>query len=95
MLKIPPHSIEAEQSVLWSILIDKDCFITIWEILSPEDFYSDANLAIYEVMYWLYKLNKPIDLITVKEKLDDKKILEKVGWIVYLSELTEIVPYYI
>ena len=92
MLKIPPHSIEAEQSVLWSILIDKDCFITIWEILTPEDFYSDANSTIYEVMYSLYKLNKPIDLITVKEKLDDKKILDKIGWIIYLSELTEIVP---
>jgi len=92
MLKIPPHSIEAEQSVLWSVLIDKDCFITIWEILNPEDFYSDANVIIFEVMVGLYKLNKPIDLITVKEKLDDNKMLEKVWWIIYLSELTEIVP---
>ncbi len=92
MLKIPPHSIEAEQSVLWSILIDKDCFITIWEILTPEDFYSDTNMEIYKVMLWLYKLNKPIDLITVKEKLDDNKILEKIWGIIYLSELTEIVP---
>jgi len=92
MLKIPPHSIEAEQSVLWSLLIDKDCFITIWDMLNPEDFYSDSNLAIFEVMSGLYKLNKPIDLITVKEKLDDLKILEKIWWIIYLSELTEIVP---
>ena len=92
MLKIPPHSIEAEQSVLWSILIDKDCFVIIWEMLAPEDFYSDSNLIIFEIMYGLYKLNKPIDLITVKEKLDDKKVLDKVWWIIYLSELTEIVP---
>jgi len=76
MLKIPPHSIEAEQSVLWSILIDKDCFITIWEMLNPEDFYSDANLAIYEVMHWLYKLNKPIDLITVMIVKFLKKLVE-------------------
>ena len=92
MLKIPPHSIEAEQSVLWSILIDKDCFITIWEMLSSEDFYSDSNSIIFEIMSGLYKLNKPIDLITVKEKLDDNKTLEKIWWIIYLSELTEIVP---
>ena len=82
MLKIPPHSIEAEQSVLWSLLIDKDCFITIWDMLLSEDFYSDSNMLIFEVMVDLYKINKPIDLITVKEKLDDKKILEKVWWIV-------------
>jgi replicative DNA helicase len=92
MLKIPPHSIEAEQSVLGSLLIDKDCFITIWDMLLSEDFYSDSNLIIFEIMSDLYKLNKPIDLITVKEKLDDKNILDKVWWIVYLTELTEIVP---
>ena len=92
MLKVPPHAIEAEQSVIWSILIDKDCFITIWDMLKPEDFYSDANSTIFEVIFDLYKLNKPIDLITVKEKLDDKKLLDKIGWITYLAELTEIVP---
>ncbi len=92
MLKVPPHALEAEQSVIWSILIDKDCFITIWDMLKSEDFYSDANSTIFSVIFDLYKLNKPIDLITVKEKLDDKKFLDKIGWISYLAELTEIVP---
>lgn len=92
MLKIPPHAIEAEQSVIWSILIDKDCFITIWDMLKSDDFYSDVNSTIFSVIFDLYKLNKPIDLITVKEKLDDKKLLDKIGWISYLAELTEIVP---
>ena len=92
MLKIPPHTLEAEQSVIWSILIDKDCFITIWDMLKPEDFYSDSNSTIFSVIFDLYKLNKPIDLITVKEKLDDKKLLDKIWWISYLTELTEIVP---
>jgi len=92
MLKVPPHALEAEQSVIWSILIDKDSFITIWDMLKPEDFYSDVNSTIFSVIFDLYKLNKPIDLITVKEKLDDKKYLEKIGWITYLTELTEIVP---
>lgn len=92
MLKVPPHAIEAEQSVIWSILIDKDCFITIWDMLKAEDFYTDANSTIFWIIFELYKLNKPIDLITVKEKLDDKKILDKIWWISYLTELTEIVP---
>lgn len=92
MLKVPPHALEAEQSVIWSILIDKDCFITIWDMLKHEDFYSDVNSTIFEIIYDLYKLNKPIDLITVKEKLEDKKLLDKVWWITYLTELTEIVP---
>ncbi len=92
MLRVPPHALEAEQSVIWSILIDKDCFITIWDMLKHEDFYSDVNSTIFEIIYDLYKLNKPIDLITVKEKLEDKKLLDKVWWITYLTELTEIVP---
>lgn len=92
MLKVPPHSIEAEQSVLWSLLIDKEAFLVIWDILKIDDFYSEQNAIIFWVMYELYKFNKPIDLITVKEKLDDKNILDKVWWISYLSELTEIVP---
>lgn len=92
MLKVPPHSLEAEQSVLWSLLIDKDWFLTISDILTHEDFYDENNLIIFEIMFNLYKLNKPIDLITVKDKLADKKILDKIGWMTYLSELTEIVP---
>lgn len=92
MLKVPPHSLEAEQSVLWSILIDKDSFIIIWDLLLETDFYSESNAIIFWVMYDLFKRSKPIDLITVKEKLDDKGVLEKVGWISYLTELTDIVP---
>ncbi len=92
MLKIPPYSLEAEQSVLWSLLIDKDWFITVWDLLTPEDFYDDANVKIYEVMFELFRVNKPIDLITVREKLNDKKLLDAVWGITYLTELTEIVP---
>ncbi len=92
MLKIPPHSIEAEQSVLWSLLIDKDWFLIISDLLSKEDFYDDKNAKIYEVMLELYTKNKPIDLITTKERLDDKWLLDGIWGIWYLIELTEIVP---
>nr|MDD3719998.1 replicative DNA helicase [Candidatus Gracilibacteria bacterium] len=92
MLKVPPHSVEAEKSVLGSLLIDKDGFIIIGDLLKSEDFYDDANAIIYSAMFDLYKNHKPIDLITVKEKLDDKNLLEKIGGITYLTELIDIVP---
>lgn len=92
MLKIPPHSAEAEKSVLWSLLIDKDWFIVIWDLLKSEDFYDDSHAIIYNAMFDLYKSHKPIDMITVKEKLDDKNLLDKVWWIIYLTELIDIVP---
>ena len=91
-MKVPPHSYESEQSVLWAILIDKDCLLSIWDLLKPEDFYNDVNGIIYDVIMDLYKNNSPIDLITVKEKLENRKLLEKVWWITYLTELTDIVP---
>jgi len=92
MLKIPPHSIEAEQSVLWSLLIDKDWFLVISDLLTFEDFYDDRNSKIYEVMLELYTKNKPIDIITVKERLDDKWLLDSLWGLSYIIELTEIVP---
>lgn len=92
MLKIPPHSIEAEMSVLWSLLIDKDWFLVISDLLLKDDFYDDKHAKIYEVMLDLYTRNKPIDIITVNERLDDKKLLDEIGWINYIIELTQIVP---
>lgn len=92
MLKVPPYSTEAEQSVLWSILIDKESLLSIWDLLREEDFYVEQNSIIYWVIMELYKKNKPIDLITVREKLDDKWMLEKIWWQTYLMELTDVVP---
>lgn len=92
MMKVPPYSLEAEQSVIGSLLIDKDGFILIGDMLAPEDFYEDANAKIFDVVAELFRFNKPIDLITVKEKLDDKQLLDSVGGMAYLTELTEIVP---
>lgn len=92
MLKIPPHSIEAEQSVLWSLIIDKDWFLVISDMLVKEDFYDEKNAKIFEVMVELYTKNRPIDIITVKERLQDKWLLEDIWWLNYIVELTEIVP---
>lgn len=92
MLKIPPHSLEAEQSVLWSLLIDKDGFLVVSDLLAKEDFYDERNAKIYETMIELYMKSKPIDIVTVKERLDDKNLLNDIWGIAYIIELTEIVP---
>lgn len=92
MIKVPPHNIEAEQSVLGSLLVDRDWFFVIGDLLTPEDFYDESNKYIYDAMLDLYKHNRPIDIITVKDKLDSKKLLDKVGGISYITELVDIVP---
>ena len=92
MLKIPPHSMEAEQSVLWSLLIDKDWFLVISDLLTKEDFYDDKNAKIYEIMQELYTKSKPIDIITVKDRLQDRWYLDDIWGLNYIVELTEIVP---
>ena len=72
--KIPPHNEEAEQSVLGSVLIDKDAIGLISEIIKPKDFYNDTNGLIYESMLSLYEERKPIDLITLTSELKKKKM---------------------
>ncbi len=86
--KVPPHSIEAEQGVLGSILLDKDGIIQVSSLLTPVDFYDNKNALVYEVMLDLFSKNRPIDLLTVRELLDDRKKLEEVGGNQYLIALT-------
>jgi len=91
-LTVPPHSIEAERSVLGSILIDKDGIIQVASLLSPVDFYDPAHSIVYDAMLELFSRNRPIDAITVREIIDDKKELEKsvemplllISWRVFL-----------
>ena len=90
--KIPPHNIEAEQSVLGSIMIDEDAISVAVELLRPEDFYRKDHASIYESVLDLYNDNKPVDLITIKNVIDEKGLLDKMGGIDYLSKLIDILP---
>ena len=76
--KIPPHSIEAEQGVLGSILLDKDGILQVSSLITAEDFYDTKNAYIYSAMLDLFLKNRPIDILTVREVLDDRKKLEEV-----------------
>jgi replicative DNA helicase len=90
--KIPPHSFEAEQSVLGAILIDKNSIVEVAGFLRPEHFYENRHAEIYSAMLELYEERKPIDLLTLSEKLKSKKKDKEIGGSAYLSELTGVVP---
>lgn len=88
LTKVPPHSVEAERGVLGSILIDKDGIIQVSGLLAPGDFYDNAHGLVYEAMLTLFAANRPIDLLTVREYLDDRQKLDSVGGNAYLLELS-------
>ena len=92
VLRIPPHNIEAEQSVLGAIIMDQEAVIVASEILRPADFYRPDHQQIYEAMLELYSTGNPVDLITIQNRLSAKGVLEQIGGIRYLAELATIVP---
>lgn len=90
--KLPPQDMEAETSVLGSLLLDKDAIIKVADFLNPSDFYQDNNAKIYEVMLELFEQRTPIDMVTLNSKLKEKKILSEIGGASYLSNLVNSVP---
>jgi len=90
--KIPPQNIEVEQSLLGALLLDKNAFDKIADIVQPTDFYRDAHRHIYEAMQMLYSKQEPIDLVTISNLLEERKLIEKVGGRSYLATLANIVP---
>ena len=90
--KLPPHNMEAEQSVLGSLLIDRDAVIRIASFLKPSDFYSGGNGLIYEAILDLYNRRVPPDFVTVVDELTRRDRLNDVGGISYLTELINTVP---
>lgn len=91
-VRIPPHSPEAEESVLGALLLDRDAIISIAEFLKPDDFYDDRHKAVYECALELYEERVPIDILTISERLKKRKILKKIGGSTYLVELANQVP---
>jgi len=90
--KIPPQNIEAERSVLGSLLIDKDAIVKVADIIKPEDFYQEKHKIIYEAMLDIYEKREPIDLLSLSNKLKERKLLKSIGGQSYLAELTNEVP---
>ena len=72
--RVPPQSLEAEMSLLGSLLLDKDAMLKIADLIRPEDFYKDANARIFETITDLYSRNEPADLLTISTRLEEKGI---------------------
>ncbi|MEW6325629.1 MAG: replicative DNA helicase [Nitrospirota bacterium] len=90
--KMPPQNLEAEQSVLGSILLDNHALNRVLEFLSARDFYKDAHRRIFESMLELHERNEGIDLVTLTDVLNRRNDLERVGGPAYLTELVNVVP---
>ena len=91
-LRVPPHNLEAETSVLGSLMLDKDAVIKVADLLKVGDFYKDDHNLIYETMLGLYEDREPIDVLSLANKLEEKGELERVGGSSYLASLVNSVP---
>ncbi|MEA1909671.1 MAG: replicative DNA helicase [Patescibacteria group bacterium] len=89
---IPPQNIDAEKSLLGSLLLDKDAIIKVADVVSPEDFYEDRHKFIFVAMLSLYEKTRPIDVITVTDVLRDQNKLDQIGGVSYLTSLASDIP---
>lgn len=89
---VPPHNLDAERSVLGSVLIDKDALIKISDVVKPQDFYHDSHKNIYQAMVDLFDKRSPIDLVTLTNILEERDQLKLIGGATYLSQLAAEVP---
>ncbi len=90
--RIQPHSEEAEKSVLGSMLMDRDAIVEAEDILVKEDFYHRQYGILFEAMVELYQEGKPVDLITLQDKLKEKDVPEALSSLDFFRELVDIVP---
>ena len=89
--KLPPQDTKLEDAVLGAIMLEKDAYNTVCEILKPEAFYNPANQKIYEAIQHLSSVGRPIDMLTVTDQLRTNKTLEEVGGAIRITELTGMV----
>lgn len=92
LMKTPPHNLESEQCVIGSIIMEEETMVPVAEILDIEDFYIDAHKVIYESMLELNNERKPIDMVTVSNRLKEKGYLNQVGGVTYLTSITNMIP---
>ncbi|MBT4071961.1 MAG: replicative DNA helicase [Candidatus Magasanikbacteria bacterium] len=92
MGRVPPQNIEAEMSLLGAILLDKEAMFKIVDLMEAEYFYKNSHKRIYETMLELYAKSEPIDVLTLSNRLREKKLIEQVGGNSYIVKLSNMVP---
>jgi replicative DNA helicase len=90
--RLPPQSLDAEQAVLGSILIDADAMLEVASLVTPDDFYKQGNGKIFDAILRLYERNEPYDVVTVSTELDVAGDLDAVGGRTYLTSLSNATP---
>jgi len=92
MDRLPPQNLEAEQSVIGAMLLDKNAVIDVAEFLTAEHFYDQKNGIVFSTIIELFEEGAPIDLVTVSDRLKSKDMLKKIGGRTYLNDLVAMVP---
>jgi replicative DNA helicase len=91
-LRVPPHSIEAESSVLGGLLLDNGAWDRVGDLLIDTDFYRYEHRLIYGAISSLVNASKPADVITVFERLQSQGKADEIGGLIYLNQLAQYVP---
>ena len=86
--KIPPHSLEAERSILGALFVDKEAVVKVSDILQHDDFYHDVHAILYRSVMELYDRRMPIDVVTLTNYLEDRNLLDNVGGVTFIAELS-------
>jgi len=90
--KMPPQNSEAEESVLGSIIIDNNALVKVADIIYSDDFYLPKHRYIYEAIFDLYTQNAPIDILSLSNRLEEKKLLDEIGGVSFLTSLVNKTP---
>ena len=90
--RVPPHSIEAEQSVVGAMLMDKDAITTASEIICGDDFYQTAYGVVFDSVVELFNEGKPVDLVTLQNRLREKEVPEEISSLEFVRDLVAAVP---
>ena len=86
-LRTPPHSLEAERTVLGALMLDKDAITKVADMIKVDDFYKNAHNVVYEAMLSLYEHNDPIDVLSISNKLEEQNKIDEVGGASFLASL--------
>ena len=92
MDRLVPQNLEAEMSLIGSLLIDKEAMVRVGDAITPEDFYADKHKDIFEAICDLYRRHDPIDILSLSNRLEEKKLIEAIGGRAYLIQLSNAVP---
>ena len=90
--RVLPHSIEAEQAVVGAMLMDRDAILTASELISGEDFYQKAYGTIFDTVVEIFNEAKPVDLVTLQERLKEKDVPAEISSLEFVRDLVDAVP---